>query len=105
MSVVAVCQEAFGGSVPARGNVLRVGLLGVDATAAAKVCQLETLIYDQDVLRLDVPAACKQLKANEINTPQNEKQARQAWISTALHTWHVLWLLQHAAVSASTHSG
>jgi hypothetical protein len=29
-------------------------LLGVDASAAAKVCQLKSVVHDEDVLRLDV---------------------------------------------------
>ena len=55
MCVVAICQQALWRSVPPGGDVLSVWLLGVDATAATKVCQLQTLINDQDVLRLDIP--------------------------------------------------
>ena len=56
MSVVAISEQAFWSPVPPGGDVLCVGLLGVDPSAAAKVCQFEALIYDQDVLRLDVSA-------------------------------------------------
>lgn len=62
VSVVAICQQALWGSVPAGGDVLCVRLLGVDAPTAAKVCQLQTLVYDQDVLRLDVPAPLAQCR-------------------------------------------
>ena len=50
-----VSEQALGRAVPARRDVLCVGLLAVDAPAAAKVRQLEAVVHDQDVLRLDVP--------------------------------------------------
>lgn len=63
--VVAICEQALRSSVPAGGDVLRIGLLGVDAPTAAKVCQLQALINDEDVFWLDVPVnmqACKLLR-------------------------------------------
>ena len=59
LSVVTICQEALRGAIPPRGDVLCVRLLAVDPPAAAKVCQLEALIDNQDVLRLDVPEGRK----------------------------------------------
>ncbi len=56
MSVVAISEQALWSPVPPGGDVLCVGLLGVNPSAAAKVCQLEALIYNQDILRLDVSA-------------------------------------------------
>ena len=53
--VVAVRQEALGRSVPARRDVFRVGLLAVDASTAAEVGQLDLVLHQKDVLRLDVP--------------------------------------------------
>lgn len=53
--VIAVCEQALWRSVPSSGDVLSVGLLGVDAPAAAKICQLKALINDQNVFWLDVP--------------------------------------------------
>lgn len=50
--VVAVREQALRGSVPARGDVLRVGLFAVDAPAGAEVGELQTVVHDQDVLRL-----------------------------------------------------
>mmetsp|Transcript_28098 Transcript_28098/g.69182 ORF Transcript_28098/g.69182 Transcript_28098/m.69182 type:complete len:286 (-) Transcript_28098:170-1027(-) len=52
--VVAVRQQALGRAVPPRGDVLRVGLLAVDAAATPKVCQLQAVVHDEDVLGLDV---------------------------------------------------
>eukprot|EP00967_Tisochrysis_lutea_P006869 scaffold8222_cov21-Tisochrysis_lutea.AAC.1 len=38
-----------------RGDVLSIGLLGVNAPAAAKVCQLQAVVHDENILGLDVP--------------------------------------------------
>ncbi len=38
VSVVAISEQAFWSPVPSGGDVLCVGLLGVDPSAAAKVC-------------------------------------------------------------------
>lgn len=76
VSVVAIGEKALRGSVPAGGNVLGVGLLGVDASTAAKVRQLQTLIYDQDVFRLDVPAT--------ITKPGHQADKHMA---AGMHVW------------------
>jgi hypothetical protein len=39
---------------PACGDIFCVRLLGVDATTAAKVCQLKVIIHNEDVFWLDV---------------------------------------------------
>lgn len=60
-------------SHPPCGNVLGVGLFGVDATARPKVCQLEAIIHDEDVLGLDVAvedAVPAVPHDNNINSPR-----------------------------------
>ena len=52
--VVSVRQQALGGSVPTRGDVLCVRLLGVDAAARPEVGELDVVLHEQDVLGLDV---------------------------------------------------
>lgn len=43
-AVVAVSEEALGGSVPACGDVLSVRRLGVHAPTRAEVAQLQTVL-------------------------------------------------------------
>jgi hypothetical protein len=57
--VVPVGEQALRGAVPSSTDVLGVGLLRVDAAAAAKVRELQAVVHDEDVLRLDVPAGCQ----------------------------------------------
>ena len=52
--VVAVREQALRCAVPAGADVLGVWLLAVDAAAGAKVGQLQHLVADQNILRLDV---------------------------------------------------
>lgn len=44
VGVEAICQQALRGPVPARGDVLRVRLFGVDAPAGAEVPKLQDLL-------------------------------------------------------------
>ena len=53
--VVPVRQQALRRPVPPRGDELRVRLFGVDPAAAPEVRQLEAVVHDEDVLRLDIP--------------------------------------------------
>lgn len=55
VSVVTVGQQAFGGSVPPSADVLSEGLLRVKPPSAAEVRDLDLLVEEQDVLRLDIP--------------------------------------------------
>mmetsp|Transcript_100 Transcript_100/g.273 ORF Transcript_100/g.273 Transcript_100/m.273 type:complete len:315 (-) Transcript_100:409-1353(-) len=52
--VEAVSQQALWRAVPPGGYVLRVGLLGVDAAAGAKVRKLELVLHEENILGLDV---------------------------------------------------
>lgn len=52
--VVAVSEQALWGSVPPSGDVLREWGLGVDSTAGPEVSQLDHIVFDENVLRLDV---------------------------------------------------
>ena len=52
--VVAVREQTLRCAVPAGADVLGVRLLAVDAAAGAKVGQLQHLVADQNILRLDV---------------------------------------------------
>lgn len=54
VAVIAVSEEAFGRSVPPRGDVLGVGLLGVDASARPEVGQLDLVLHQQNVFWLDI---------------------------------------------------
>mmetsp|Transcript_103958 Transcript_103958/g.238005 ORF Transcript_103958/g.238005 Transcript_103958/m.238005 type:complete len:242 (-) Transcript_103958:19-744(-) len=54
VAVVPVRQQALRRPVPSRRDVLRIGLLGVDPTTAAQIRQLQGVIPDEDVLRLDI---------------------------------------------------
>ena len=48
--VVAVCQQTFRRSIPARRDVLGVRLFAVYAAARAEVCELQHVVRDEDVL-------------------------------------------------------
>ena len=53
--VPAVGEQALRRAVPPRGNVLRVRLFAVNAAARPKIRQLQFVVHNQDVFRLDVP--------------------------------------------------
>ena len=55
VAVVSVSKEAFGCTVPPGGDVLGVGLLGVDAATRSEVSQLHLVLHQQNVLWLDIP--------------------------------------------------
>ena len=57
VGVVTIGEQALWRSVPAGGDVFGVWLLRIDASTAAKVCQLQALINDQDVFWLDIPVS------------------------------------------------
>mmetsp|Transcript_10 Transcript_10/g.40 ORF Transcript_10/g.40 Transcript_10/m.40 type:complete len:325 (+) Transcript_10:328-1302(+) len=52
--VVPVREQTLRGSVPPRGDVLRVRLLAVNPPARPKVREFQLVVHDQDVLGLDV---------------------------------------------------
>lgn len=53
-AVVAVSEEALWGSVPACGDVLGVGGLGVNTATRAKVAKLQTILFDENVFWLHI---------------------------------------------------
>ena len=54
VTIVAVCQQALWRSVPPRGNVLGVRLLGINSPARSKISQLHVVFAEQNVFGLDV---------------------------------------------------
>lgn len=55
VTVIAVREEALGRTIPTRRNVFRVWLFRVDATAGSKIGQLDVVLHEQNVFRLDIP--------------------------------------------------
>ena len=58
-SVVTVCQETFGRSVPSSADILCVRLLRIDSATRSKVCKLKTAAnvcerFDENILRLNI---------------------------------------------------
>lgn len=54
VAVVTVGEEALGCTVPASGDVLRVRLLRIDATAGAKVGQFNLVLHQKNILWLNI---------------------------------------------------
>lgn len=49
LRIMSICQQTFGRSVPAGGDVFSVRRFGVDASARAKVCQLQHIILKTNI--------------------------------------------------------
>ena len=55
MVIVPIGQQTFRRSIPPGGNILCIGLLGENSLTTAKIGQLDLIIKNQNILRLDIP--------------------------------------------------
>lgn len=70
--IVTVCQQTLWRSVPARRDILSVGLLAIDAATRAKVSEFQHVVRNEDVL----------LK----RTGHPQRNALDSWLSVALRS-------------------
>ncbi len=114
-AVVAISEEALWGAVPSCGDVLRVGLLGLDAATRAEIRQLQTRVhviaaFDEDVFRLQSMAVHAGLYMRgggaQANAPCSARtlmsrwktpleciwsKARSAWKQYIFTSWLLRW--------------
>ena len=54
VTIIAVCEQAFRSTVPAGRDVFCIWLLRVYSSAGSKVCQLDVIFSQKNVLRFDI---------------------------------------------------